>query len=599
MLKAILNKGFGGLLFFYKHLGNRIIVMLFFSILVALMDGFGMTMFLPLFEMISSDGASAEGSSLGKMEFLVNFVEGIGLTLNLEVILCVMLFFFSLKGVFTWLEQYVRVHYQTQFISNIRIQVLSGLSNHPYSSFAQMNAGMVQNTVTAEIGRLSDAYRAYMRMLQFTFIVLTYCLLAFISDPMFSLLVLVGGGISNILFFRFYRKTKKLSQSFTELNNRFQSLSIQLVSYFKYLKATGLTKKYNKQLFQKVVDIEQTVRKIGLIAGIMQGAREPLMIFVIVVVILVKVNLLGGTLALILLSLMFFYRALIGLSQVQSLYNTYLSFSGSLEHVQKFSENLERDKESEGTESFEHFEREILVENLQYSYGQTRVLHDINLHIPKNQTLAIVGDSGSGKTTLMNLLCGLLSPEKGNIKIDGQDISSLKKEDLRKQIGYITQESVIFDDDLFNNVTFWDERSKENIIRYENSIKMARLSELAASKQGMDGNNLGSQGVLLSGGQRQRISIARELYKEVDFLFMDEATASLDSITEKEIQENIEQLQGHYTMVIVAHRLSTIKHADKIILMREGKLVQSGDFKSLYQKSEVFKELVDIQFKEH
>jgi subfamily B ATP-binding cassette protein MsbA len=154
---------------------------------------------------------------------------------------------------------------------------------------------------------------------------------------------------------------------------------------------------------------------------------------------------------------------------------------------------------------------------------------------------------------------------------------------------------VIFNDTIFNNVTFWDEPTAENKERFIEALKKASIYDMVMS-QPLEGDALlGSNGINVSGGQKQRLSIARELYKEVDFLFMDEATSALDSETEKEIQENIEQLKGKYTLIIIAHRLSTIKDADRIVILNKGEIVQVGNFEELFMNSASFKKMVELQ----
>ena len=165
----------------------------------------------------------------------------------------------------------------------------------------------------------------------------------------------------------------------------------------------------------------------------------------------------------------------------------------------------------------------------------------------------------------------------------------------RSKIGYISQESVIFNDSIFNNITFWAEPTAENKKRFEEVIEMASLKDFIEGQPEKELTNLGDNGILISGGQKQRISIARELYKKAEILILDEATSALDSETEKMIQENIEKLHGSYTMVLIAHRLSTIKEADIIYLLEDGKVSASGSFHEMIDKSSRFKKMVSLQ----
>ena len=176
----------------------------------------------------------------------------------------------------------------------------------------------------------------------------------------------------------------------------------------------------------------------------------------------------------------------------------------------------------------------------------------------------------------MNLMSGLLRPKSGQIVVDGTDLADWDLRALQSRIGYITQEPVIFDDTVFHNVTFWAERTPAEEDRVWKALERASIADFVRElPDGLD-TRLGQNGISLSGGQKQRISIARELYKEVDFLFMDEATSALDSETESTIQQQIDRLQGQYTIVIIAHRLSTIRNADRVVVLKQGRIEQIG-----------------------
>jgi subfamily B ATP-binding cassette protein MsbA len=217
------------------------------------------------------------------------------------------------------------------------------------------------------------------------------------------------------------------------------------------------------------------------------------------------------------------------------------------------------------------------------------------MRIPKNHTIALTGTSGSGKTTLANVIAGLVHPSSGRVIVDGQPLSGYELNSYRSKIGYISQESVIFNDTIFNNITFWSDPTPENIERFWEVVNLASLVEFVNSQAEKEQAPLGDNGVLISGGQRQRISIARELYKKPDILILDEATSSLDSETESIIQENVERLHGAYTMIIIAHRLSTIRNADHIYLLDKGKIVIAGNYADLMDSSNKFQALVSLQ----
>jgi subfamily B ATP-binding cassette protein MsbA len=266
-----------------------------------------------------------------------------------------------------------------------------------------------------------------------------------------------------------------------------------------------------------------------------------------------------------------------------------------MENMREFQNTLEQNKEEFGSIKLNAFNSFLELKNASLSYTDRRVLNSLNLKIERNQSVAFVGESGSGKSTLLNVLTGLIPLNEGDFNIDGIDASTVDLRTFQKRIGYITQEPVIFNASIFNNISFWEPKTTENIERFRIAAERASLTSFILNQELCEDAILGNNGINLSGGQRQRISIARELYKEIDILIMDEATSALDSETEKTIQESIESLKGKYTIIAVAHRLSTIKSADRIFVLQSGKIVETGNYSELMLESTTFKRMVELQ----
>jgi len=593
-LKKFIKKYFQNFTYFYKVLRYRMFISMALSISVGVLDGFGLAMFLPLLQM-AGDSSSVSPEGLGKLGFLLEGMENIGLSPSLLTILMIMSLFFILKGVAQYLNSIYGVILKQFFIKTLRINLSNALARMSFKDFAMSDAGRIQNTMTGEVMRISKAYLGYFGAFQQVVMVIVYMLFAFFMDARFAILISVGGALTNIIYKSIYKATKVSSKKLTRGLNFYQGLILQFVTYFKYLKATGYIKEYNTKLKNSIKDIENHNRKIGKLNSLVNAIREPILIIVVSVVILVQVNFLNGTMGTILISLLFFYRALSALMQMQTHYNDFLGVSGSLENMTNFEHELEKAEEKDGKIKIEKFSHNLELKEVRFDYSGIEILKDINLKIIKNQTIAVVGESGSGKTTLINILSGLMPVSTGELLIDGLDSKSLNKESYQRRIGYITQEPVIFSDTIFNNISFWAERTPENYERFEWAIHQASINLFISELPEKENTKLGNNGINLSGGQKQRISIARELYKNVDILVLDEATSSLDSETEEAIQTGIESLKGKYTILIVAHRLSTIKNADRIIVMSNGEIVDEGSFSELVLSSSKFKKMVELQ----
>lgn len=593
-IKGLLKKYFESLAFFYSYLRYRILIVLGLSLLIGVLDGFGLTLFLPLLQMVS-DASEVNPESLGKLKFLLTFIQKVGVPINLISILIFMVLFFFGKGMIQYLSGVYTVNIQQWFVKNLRIKNIRALNNIKYEHFVTADIGRIQNTLTGEVTKVSNSFLNYFKAFQYGILVIVYMVFAFTIDAQFAVLVTFGGILTNFLYSRLYKHTKAISRTLTGENSFFQSLVIQNVANYKYLKSTSTISRYGKKLERSAKEIERQNKKIGRLDALLTAGREPILISVIVVVIIIQTLYFESALASVLISLIFFYRALGYLMQMQVRWNKFLGLSGSLENIQSFKRELHKNREREGSIKLEEMIKEIELKDIFFSYGDKQNIKGLSLVINSNEVIAFVGESGSGKTTLVNLIVGLLTPDKGELRVNGILNSELSIPSFQKKIGYITQDPVVFNDTIFNNISFWSEKTEEHKKRFWEVIEKAALTDFVLSLPEKENTILGNQGVNLSGGQRQRISIARELFKEVELLVLDEATSALDSETEKSIQESIDALKGKYIILIVAHRISTIKNADKIVLMKDGQISNVSNFDNLKKESSYFHKLVQMQ----
>ena len=594
-MKSIIKKYFHFFSFFYSFVRNRFFVMLFLSVVVGLLDGIGLALFMPLLEVINQPEAT-NTENMGNLAFVIEFLNNLGLRLTLNVLLMALLSVYLIKGIIAFIESYYQVLLRRLFIRKLRFVLIDGLANMRYQSFVKTDAGSIQNSLSGEAGKVVQAFIAYTGTFKALLILLVYLSMAFLANAQFAIFVAIGGLITNFLYKRIYKLNKKLSLKVVAVGHRFQGLLIQSVQYYKYLKATAQFKIYASRLKNFVNELENLQRRMGLLNSIITATREPLVMMVVVVVILIQVNVLGGNLASILMSLLFFYRALNALMGVQSSWNSFLNFSGSIENARSFIKELNDKKEKAISRELSGFGNTLMFKDVSFQYSEdVKTLAGIDLTIQKNETIALVGESGSGKTTLVNMIAGLLNDYQGQIFIDSQPYGDFNPKSIQSKIGYITQEPVIFSDTLYNNITFWAPKTKENKAKFKEVIKKAALEEFVQDLASKEDTNLGDNGIQISGGQKQRVSIARELFKEVELLLLDEATSALDSKTESIIQKNIESLKGKFTMVMVAHRLSTIKHADRIVVLEKGKIEAIGSFSDLLLTNDRFRKMVELQ----
>ena len=266
----------------------------------------------------------------------------------------------------------------------------------------------------------------------------------------------------------------------------------------------------------------------------------------------------------------------------------------SMERVNKILETESSIKEAPDASDVTGFNDEITFSNVSFSYDEDRkILDDINLTVKKGTTVAIVGESGAGKSTLVDLIPRFYDVTGGSIKIDGTDIRDMKIHSLRSLMGNVNQEPILFNDTIFNNIAFGVEgATMEQVIA---AAKIANAHDFIMEKEDGYNTNIGDRGMRLSGGQRQRLSIARAILKNPPILILDEATASLDTESEKLVQEALDRLMSTRTTIAIAHRLSTIKNSDEIIVMHEGHIVERGKHEELLALNGYYKKLTDMQ----
>lgn len=265
----------------------------------------------------------------------------------------------------------------------------------------------------------------------------------------------------------------------------------------------------------------------------------------------------------------------------------------SIERVEEIINSHEVIIEKPKAISVSSFKESIEFKNVSFRYEDELVIKNLNLKINKGQTIALVGPSGSGKSTLTDLIPRFYDPVEGSITIDGIDIRDYKILELRALMGIVTQESILFNDSIANNIGF----AKQNITmeQIENAAKIANAHQFITETENSYETNIGDRGNKLSGGQKQRLSIARAVNTNPDILILDEATSALDTASERLVQDALSNIMLNRTTIIVAHRLSTIKNADLIVVLEKGRIVQQGNHAELILQEGMYKQLIEMQ----
>ena len=489
---------------------------------------------------------------------------------------------------------------RTGVVRDIRIQVYNKVMGLPLSFFSEERKGDIISRMSSDVSGLETSLSNSLEMLikNPIAIVVTLFSLFFLSWEL-TLFVLVA---MPALAWAMGAISRKLKRKSKEAQNYWGTLLAQLdetlggLRIIKAFLAEGKMK-------QRFADINNTYRNAVMRMTIRQSAAHPASEFMgtgIIVIVMWAGGyiILNGTSgmegATFIYYLVLLYNILNPIKDLSKAFYNIPIGMGCWERVDKILSAENPIREAVKPELLPNFEQGIEFKGVDFHYAPGNpVLRGINLTVEKGKTIALVGQSGSGKSTLVDLVPRFHDVTGGSITIDGRDIRDISIRDLRSLIGNVNQEAILFNDTIFNNISFGVEgATMEQVIE---AAKIANAHEfIMESEQGYD-TVIGDRGCRLSGGQRQRLSIARAILKNPPILILDEATSALDTESERLVQEALERLMKSRTTIAIAHRLSTIKHADEICVMLEGEIVERGTHESLLAKGGYYKRLNDMQ----
>ncbi|WP_233701836.1 ABC transporter ATP-binding protein [Kaistella solincola] len=526
---------------------------------------------------------------------LQTLFQSVSVELTLTNILLLIFLLFTAKALLYFGSQFYQNKIMMNFVHAMRYRNNEALRTLSYKSFLKKTFGEFHRTLAEEPGHVQQAAGSYIDTLKNILVVLIYLSLSTFFDFRFTVLVIVCGGVFYCIYYFINKKIKIFSREITAITQKHSSYTAEKIYNFKYLKATGALnffvtrmEKFDEFVYSKFYKMAQ----LNIFSNVI---REPVLIYMICILILIQVRILGESMASMVVVLLLFYRTIGYILSVQGAWSSFLRNTGAVENMRNFEHYLAVSRESfSGERKINHIE-ELRLQNVSLHFDNQPVLTNINLHVPNRKILALVGESGSGKSTLVNILCGLYLPDKGKFIVNGNSVQDLDLDSFQKRIGYITQDSTIFAGTIYENVTLWQEKTPDTLNKFWLAIRSSHLEEFTNSLPEQENTILGHNGINLSGGQKQRICIARELFKEVDLLVMDEATSALDAQTESDIQKSIEEVGGKMTVIIVAHRLATIRAAHHIVLLEKGQITASGNFADLKEQSAYFAKVASLQ----
>jgi len=581
---------------FHHFIGKKLILLVLIMTISGMTEGIGITLFLPFLTEVNLSTRANDQIS----RFYYKFFEFLGLPLSINSVLFSIILFFTMK----FLIQAGQGIFISRIISEqtrkLQENLISILQKMDYRYFLNSNTGFLNNLVVVEVQRSMISFRYYCDVLVNIIFIGIYLFFSFLINWQITTLAAMLGSIIFYLLNFFSRFSRKFSYTTSQKNASLQNELIQAIHNYKYLKSTETFSNLKKRLFKHIKILVNLEYKLLSIRYLLRALPEFIAIFLVIGLILFQISILNKSITSIIIIGILFYRTMNKIAVLQGAWQTFCSFAGGIDTLSNFHKDVSNNLEKTGEKKVTNFNKGIKIKQLNFSYNDKPVLIDIDIFIPKNKIIALVGESGSGKSTLVDIIAGLLKPKSGEIFFDDINYKDIDMSTLREKIGYVTQEGVVFNDTIANNISFCelstDSNNPEFRERIEYAAKMAYCDKFIMTSSNNYETLVGDRGIKLSGGQRQRLAVARELFKETEILILDEATSALDSESEFYIQESIKKLKGNKTLIIIAHRLSTVKNCDYIYVMHKGRIFEEGNFSELYNKKESkFREMCEMQ----
>lgn len=575
------------------------------------MGGVSLGMIIPLVDNILTAKAISIPGVENPPEFLVNLIDKANNIPRLSLLnwlVLIIAFIFLLKEVFLFLQTYFMSKLGQSVLRDTRAAVYQKLLDLSSDFYSKMQTGELVSRITFDVGRIVNAITEGLTDLLLQPIqLLIYLGMVIWIRMYFSIswsLTLVTIVVFPLVAYPVIRIGKNLRKISTATQESMSDINSTL---FETIYGIGIIKSFNAEGYQvsKFRGHNNKYYKMLLKSVKRMAAISPLGEFVGVSCMAVVLWLGGKEVvsgALSAGAFIAFLAALMSLIKpFKRLSRLYGINQQALAAITRVLEVLDKEpsiKNKPGAIELSGFRDSIEFKGVGFSYSpETAVLKDINIRLSKGNILAIVGLSGAGKSTLVNLLPRFYDSEKGRILIDANDIKDLEVASLRQNIGIVTQETILFNDSIRNNIAFGKpDAGMDDII---NAAKAANAHDFITKMPDGYDTFIGDRGMRLSGGEKQRIAIARALFKDPPILILDEATSQLDTESERLVQEAIDRLMTNRTVLVIAHRLSTVEHADKIVVLDAGRIVESGTHRELIGTAGIYKRLHELQFKAH
>lgn len=508
----------------------------------------------------------------------------------------IILFFF--RNIFSYLSEFCLIDLRSGVSRDFRVDIHNKILTLPVSYFTEKKKGDMLVRISSDVGEVEgNILNGLVEIIRSPIVIIVCVFTLFMISyqlTLFALLVFpIMGSIISIIGKSLKRDAGKAQ---IELGN-IMSYVDETLNSLKIIKIFNAENQIKKRFDGSINHFRKLLQKVMKKRALASPTSEFLGAITIGMIVFFggKLSLEGNGLR---GSEFLFY-----IGTFYTLLDPIKRFSRSLSDIQKGQVSAQRIFEVLDTEvtiqdksnsvDFPEFKNQIEFRNVNFGYAEKTIIKNFNLTIKKGETIALVGHSGSGKSTLANLITRFYDVSEGEILIDGVNVRDIKLKEYRQLFGLVTQDSILFNDSVFNNIALGDENPSMKNVKY--AAQIANAEEFILKLQEQYNESVGESGGKLSGGQKQRLSIARAVYKNPPIMVLDEATSALDTQSEKLVQDALSKMMQNRTSLVIAHRLSTIINADRIIVLEDGKIIESGNHHELLEKNGIYSSLIKLQ----
>lgn len=517
---------------------------------------------------------------------------------TLGLICLLIICFIILKNIFLYLSYMVLNPLKNRIVNHLREDMYDKILRLPIGYFNEKRKGDIMSRMANDVGEVEGSVVGTLEgWIRDPMTIIVTLLVLFLMSPQLTLFILILIPILGLVIGRITKSLKRHSEEVARKSGETFSIIDETLGGLRVIKAFNIETLLRQKFFKTSEDLLTAKNKISYRRDMASPLSEVLGVVLFTIVlwyggkIVLKGNLIEGSAFLGFLAIFFTI-----INPAKSLSTSFSNMRKGAAAINRIEEVLQTpvtvDDNPNGKQLL-NFTDKIEFRNVRFAYDDAVILDNINLVIEKGKTIALVGSSGAGKSTLADLVPRFHDVTSGEVLIDGVNIRDYSLHSVRSLMSIVTQEPILFNDTIANNIALGQQGATEEQIM--EAAKIANAHEFIIKKEGGYQSNTGDRGTKLSGGERQRLTIARAVLKNPPILILDEATSSLDTESERLVQDAINNMMQNRTSIVIAHRLSTIRHADEIIVLQKGKIVERGNHEQLLAQNGFYRKLVEMQ----